>query len=73
MEAKSPTQDQPLNGRRTYLRNPHMLSQGRRAKLISILGILRLDITYESLSLLIPALEILPGLDWEPVGDFPFD
>jgi hypothetical protein len=50
-----------------------MLSQGRRAKLISILGILRLDITYESLSLLIPALEILPGLDWEPVGDFPFD
>ena len=50
-----------------------MLSQGQRAKLVSILGILRLDITYENLSLLIPALEILPGLDWEPVGDFPFD
>jgi hypothetical protein len=50
-----------------------MLSQGQRAKLVSILGILRLDITYENLSLLIPALEILPSLDWEPVGDFPFD
>jgi hypothetical protein len=66
-------QDQPLNRRRACPRDIRMLSQGRRAKSTSILRILRLDVTYKALSLLIPALEILPSLDWKPVGDFPFN